>query len=214
MLRGTIVFEGPTRRNVLHTMQHPLPSTTGRQPIARTLAALFLTIIASCWLTVTAAPASAAGIRATPAELTFVGLINADRRRSGLAPLSLSLDLTSVARTWSAAMADAGNISHNPQLGRQLGSWITAGENVGYGGGAVQLHLAFMASPEHQANVLSRGYTQVGIGVVERDGTMYVTEDFRRPARGTISATANEVRLAHLAHLAHLAALAARPSGA
>jgi hypothetical protein len=53
------------------------------------------------------------------------------------------------------------------------------------GGNARQLHLAFMASPSHRANLLSKSYTEVGIGVVRHNGTLYVTEDFRRPVRAT-----------------------------
>jgi uncharacterized protein YkwD len=37
-----------------------------------------------------------------------------------------------------------------------------------------------MGSPGHRANILGPDYTAVGIGVVERDGRLYVAQDFVR----------------------------------
>ena len=61
------------------------------------------------------------------------------------------------------------------------------GENVGYGPDAVRVHVAFMNSPAHKANILDRDYTEVGIGAVLRNGRVWVAEVFRRPARITTS---------------------------
>jgi uncharacterized protein YkwD len=170
LLRGAIVSEGPTRR-----------TTT------RVLATLLIAIVTTTGLSLGASPASATArvVRVTASESSFASMINASRRHYGLKPLRVVSDLTLVARSWSNSMAVAGDISHNPRLTKQVGTWRVVGENVGVGGNARQLHLAFMASPSHRANLLSKSYTEVGIGVVRHNGTLYVTEDFRRPVRAT-----------------------------
>jgi len=166
-----------------------------RRPTARFTATLLAAILSFAWLAVSAPPASAstAVVHASARETSFASMINADRRRHGLKPLRVVADLTLVARTWSGRMAGAGDISHNPRLTKQVGAWRTVGENVGVGPGTRLLHNAFMASPEHRANVLSSAYTEIGIGVVRRHGTLYVTEDFRRPARTRGTAAAASV---------------------
>ncbi|MCU1676737.1 MAG: SCP-like extracellular [Frankiales bacterium] len=168
------MFEGPTR-----------PMTT------RVTTTFLVAVLAATWLAVSAAPASATYVRATTSETSFASMINADRRAHGLRPLRVVSALTRVARAWSGAMANDGDISHNPRLTKQIGSWRAIGENVGVGADIRQLHLALMASPSHRANLLSRTYTEVGIGVVRRNGRLYVTEDFRRPSVSTSSAVAS-----------------------
>jgi uncharacterized protein YkwD len=60
------------------------------------------------------------------------------------------------------------------------------GENIGWGSGALAtptaLVAAWMRSPGHRANLLTRGYAEIGVGVVAgspagvmRDAGTYVT---------------------------------------
>lgn len=159
------------------------------RPVTRTLATLLTALLAFAWLSASSTPANAStAVRVTAGEASFASMINADRRAHGLKPLRVVSDLTLVARSWSGVMARAHDISHNPRLTRQVGAWRAVGENVGMGGAARQLHLAFMASPAHRANILSTKYTELGIGLASRNGVLYVTEDFRRPQRA-VSAT-------------------------
>ena len=191
LLRGAIVSEGPTRR-----------TTT------RVLATFLIAIVSSAGLSLGAMPASATArvVRVTASESSFASMINAARRHYGLKPLRVVSDLTLVARHWSSSMAVVGDISHNPGLTNQVGAWRVVGENVGVGGATRQLHLAFMASPGHRANVLSSAYTEIGIGVVRDNGTLYVTEDFRRPVRATSATVAPPRRsIAPLVPLRHIA---------
>ncbi|GAC1326464.1 MAG: hypothetical protein NVSMB13_11430 [Mycobacteriales bacterium] len=108
--------------------------------------------------------------------------INSARAANGVRPLSVSGDLSSVAQSWSARMAAAGTISHNPNLTSQVTNWQIVGENVGMGPTTSALCTAFMNSPEHRDNILDPSYTQVGVGTVVSNGTIFVTEDFRKPA--------------------------------
>nr|MBA3302963.1 hypothetical protein [Acidimicrobiia bacterium] len=65
------------------------------------------------------APASPVG--ASPAaESGFVSSINGLRSSRGLGSLTVSGELTGVARSWAGAMADAGQISHNGSLSSQV----------------------------------------------------------------------------------------------
>jgi uncharacterized protein YkwD len=116
-------------------------------------------------------------------EQQFLDATNAARAQNGLAPLAWDETLANVARGWTAGMAAAHSLSHNPSLVDQVNAFVTnqwqrIGENVGYGGTVAGLHNAFMNSPGHRANVLG-DYNRVGIGVV-RDGagTIWVTLDF------------------------------------
>jgi hypothetical protein len=125
-----------------------------------------------------AAPASAS----VP---TFVDAVNSERRARGLAALVPAGDLGAVAQRWSQQMADRGVLSHNPELGSQVTGWRAVGENVGRGGSELQVHNALMASPGHRENILHTAYTEVGIGIVARGGTVWVTQVFRQPTGPT-----------------------------
>jgi hypothetical protein len=126
---------------------------------------------------VDAPPAAAA---ANPAvEAQFVSLMNADRARAGVGPLAVDPTLTAVARSWSDAIVGAGALIHNPAIESELpAGWTRWGENVGEGSSPDALEAAFMASPEHRANILG-AFSIVGVGVdVGVGGTMWVTVDF------------------------------------
>lgn len=56
----------------------------------------------------------------------------------------------------------------------------TDGETVAFNQSAEAAHQGLIHSPPHRAIILSPEYNAVGVGVVERDGTLWVTEDFAR----------------------------------
>ena len=133
-----------------------------------------------------AAPAAAAtpavaGTAASPAlESQFVARINSLRAGQGLRQLTVSGELTGVARRWTDQMVAAGQISHNPNLGSQVGgAWTKLGENVGVGYDVDGLMQAFINSPSHYRNLVDPEWTHVGVGVrVLPDGTIYTTHNF------------------------------------
>jgi hypothetical protein len=130
-----------------------------------------------------------AGLLATPgvaavdvgAEQAFLSLVNRERAAHDLDPLSLAGDLVEVARRHSGRMADATDLHHNPNLGTDVTGWQKVGENVGRGPSVETIHDALMNSPGHRANLLDPAYTQVGLGVEERDGRLWLTQVFRQP---------------------------------
>jgi len=128
---------------------------------------------------------SIAGIQAVQAasgeENGFTSRINAERSQRGLRSLSWSEELAGVARRHAQRMANEDHLYHNPNLRNEVDNWEVLGENVGYGPGVDDLHQAFMNSSSHRANILDPVYTQVGVGTVWRDGTLWVTQVFRKP---------------------------------
>ena len=113
-------------------------------------------------------------------EAAFVAKLNGLRASVGLPALQVNGDLTTIARNWSTRMAQAGTISHNPDLAAQAPStWMRLGENVGVGPDVDGLHTAFVNSSAHYHNMVDPQFTQVGIGVVrDASGTIFVTVDF------------------------------------
>lgn len=121
-------------------------------------------------------------------EQAFVDAINAERAAAGLDALTPAGDLTVVGRRHSTTMADAEDLHHNPSLAGDVNGWRKVGENVGRGPEVTRIHDAFMASPSHRRNVLDADWTEVGVGVIVRDGQIWVTEVFRDPAGAATAA--------------------------
>jgi cysteine-rich secretory family protein len=118
-------------------------------------------------------------------EAAFVAKINQLRASVGVGQLSVDGNLTSVARSWAQSMANAGTISHNPNLKNMVtGNWSFLGENVGVGPNVDSLFTAFVNSPHHYANLVDPRFTYVGVGVVWSGGTMYTSHEFMT-LRGT-----------------------------
>ena len=149
-------------------------------------------VVAACLATLTAFGGFAAfGAPAAHADTVdeenqFLALTNQLRSSLGIQTLTPQSQLTSVARAWSAQMAAAGTISHNPALTSQAPSnWTQLGENVGMGGAVGAIQTAFINSPHHYENLANGAYNFVGIGVVDSNGTIFVTVDFMAASGST-----------------------------
>jgi uncharacterized protein YkwD len=128
------------------------------------------------------------------AAATMVQLVNEARAEHDLAPLVSAVDVALVAEAWSAAMAEVGELEHNPSFAEQICCWASVAENVAWSephrvwrpGNRVdrvvlELHEALLDSPGHRANLLDPGVDQIGIGVhVHTDGSIWITQNFRR----------------------------------
>jgi uncharacterized protein YkwD len=128
-----------------------------------------------------AAPAEASTTSRT--EASFVSKINRERAVRHKRRLVVRADLVRVARQQAARMAARNRLYHNPKLATSVRNYRWVGENVGYGPSVAKLHTALMRSPGHRANILDRDYTEVGVGVVYRNGRIWVAEVFRQPRR-------------------------------
>jgi len=146
------------------------------RPLALAVALLTATTLGGVGLTgITAAPA-AAGLTV---EANLVQRINNARARNGLPPVALRGRLSDYARRQSARMADARSLFHTASFSA-ICCWSSIAENVGVAGSARQVHLNFLASPGHRANILDPGKREVGVGVVRSGGRLWVTEIFRQ----------------------------------
>lgn len=136
------------------------------------------------------APGTASAQTTDPAALaaSLSDMIDGARAQEGLDGLHRDPALAEIALDWSAVMAAADGLSHNPDASAAYDAeWTRFAENVGQAlvpgadPAAVieRLHDAFMQSSGHRANVLASDYTVIGTGVVvAEDGRVWVTVNF------------------------------------
>ena len=130
------------------------------------------------WGQLVVSPAAAA-----TTEQQVVDLVNTARARQGLAPLSVSNDLTNAAEGYANAMATGNFFAHQAPNGSTFITrdeaagyrhWSFLGENIAAGQTTPQqVVAAWLASPEHRANILSTKATQIGVGQAYLPGSSY-----------------------------------------
>jgi len=110
-------------------------------------------------------------------ENEVIRLVNEQRAKNGLQPLTANWELSRVARFKSQDMADNRYFSHTSptygtpfQMIKAFGlTYRTAGENIAYGQQTPQAVVnAWMNSSGHRANILNASYTQIGMGYVAK----------------------------------------------
>jgi uncharacterized protein YkwD len=115
----------------------------------------------------------------TSLERQMVRLTNASRLSHGERRLRIDAGRTTKAHKHSAAMARADSLYHtsDPADYYLRGvRWSKWGENVGETSVDLSdLQVAFMNSTVHRHNILDRRFHKVGVGVVQRGGTFWVT---------------------------------------
>jgi uncharacterized protein YkwD len=135
-----------------------------------------LSLVASLLLGSLASEAGAKSLRRDQ----MLDLMNAKREARGIAPLDVSNHFGHSSRHHSNAMAHRGYIFHTKNLANLFKGmqWSIAGENVGEGGDVDSLFKAFMDSVPHRKNILRKSFHHVGIGIVQRHGSLWVTMVF------------------------------------
>jgi uncharacterized protein YkwD len=143
---------------------------------------------------------------AASAEKRLYDLVDADRRKAGLAPLERDDRLAKIARGHSADMAAHGFVGHiSPTTGsaadRIKAAKLDAAlvlENVARAYTAEEAERGLMDSPGHRANLLNPNPTRLGIGVaaLEAGGQreILVTQLFLRPPDRVGAQSAGDVR--------------------
>jgi len=124
-------------------------------------------------------------------EKEVIRLVNIERAKVGLKPLSENVYLSKVARIKSQDMINKGYFSHySPTYGspfdmmKKFGiSYTAAGENIAMGQRTPKEVMdAWMASSGHRRNILSPTFTQIGVGVAKDSrGRLYWTQMFIKP---------------------------------
>ena len=127
-----------------------------------------------------------------------VCLLNAARRRHGLPLLHLNRKLSLASKRHARSMAAHHYFEHGDFVGRIRAvhylsgarSWIV-GENIAWGsqrlGTPAEIVKAWMNSPPHRANILSRSFREIGVGISRgapvagvSDGVTYATDFGKR----------------------------------
>jgi uncharacterized protein YkwD len=131
-----------------------------------------------------AAPVSrTAGPASIVVRSTQQVLINQDRARYGLRPLTWNSCLSAIAYSNAVRMAAQDYISHTNGASRDLGCHLgyQGGENVGWWSGGVndtQINSMFMNSAEHKANILGPYHYVATSWVTDSDGIAYIAVEF------------------------------------
>ncbi len=108
-------------------------------------------------------------------EQEVIRLVNVEREKAGLAPLTESAPLTRTARMKSQDMHDLSYFDHqSPTYGSPFDlmksqgiRYRTAGENIAMGYRTPEAVVsAWMNSSGHRANILNASYTSIGVGYV------------------------------------------------
>ncbi|TXK84668.1 peptidoglycan-binding protein [Paenibacillus sp. N3.4] len=111
----------------------------------------------------------------TVEEQQMLDLVNKERSVAGLAPYAVDLELTKTARLKSQDMNDNKYFSHDsPTYGTPFDmmekfgiTYNAAGENIACNQDVQAAHESLMNSTGHKANILSKDYTQIGIGIMD-----------------------------------------------
>ena len=109
---------------------------------------------------------------ADPNEASLLRAMNEVRGATGLRPLRFDPRLEVAARNHSAKMLRVQTMFHGNFVLRIRRVGVkapTIGENLAWGTGSLararKIVALWLASPEHRANLLRRGYRTVGVGV-------------------------------------------------
>ncbi|SEF38636.1 uncharacterized protein, YkwD family [Caloramator fervidus] len=124
-------------------------------------------------------------------EKEVIRLVNIERAKVGLKPLTENLQLSKIARLKSQDMASKGYFSHySPTYGspfdmmKKFGiKYTLAGENIAMGQKTPkEVVTAWMNSQGHRRNILNPNFTQIGVGAAKDSrGRIYWTQMFIRP---------------------------------
>ena len=100
-------------------------------------------------------------------------LVNNTRDNNNLRGLAMHQQFADKALLWSRELARCQCLKHRTGAYGAPAGWCAAAENVGRGWSLAQVHRAFLGSPPHKANMLTRRFTHIGTGVTQDAGGEY-----------------------------------------
>jgi len=165
---------------------------------------LLISFLATCALQGQATDLSAA-------EQRIFELANQARKDAGVEPVAWNEQAAQAARVHAKLMAGKQVLSHQfsgeAALRDRMGAvglrFDAAAENVADAGSADEAHDALMHSPPHRTNLLNPNYNSLGVGVAEKNGELYVVQDF---AHAIATETADQVEDSIIADFSRLRA--------
>lgn len=126
------------------------------------------------------------GVVDSASEEQMLTMVNEERTKRGIAPLTMDSPLQNLARDYAKEMLAKGYFSHYSPEGlspfdRMNNAHIVytyAGENLAFSGNVALAMQGLMNSQGHRENILSVHYKKVGIGVIDAGiyGEMFVQE--------------------------------------
>ena len=120
-------------------------------------------------------------------EQEVLNLVNKERKKNNLPELKLDWEISRVARYKSQDMCEKNYFSHtSPTYGSPFDmlkkfkiSYVTAGENIAKGQKTAQAVMnSWMNSQRHRANILNKNFTKMGVGMYEKNNSIYWTQLF------------------------------------
>lgn len=108
-------------------------------------------------------------------EEKMISLLNKERQKASLQPLTEDVLLRNVARSHSMDMLRNGYFAHQSPTGETPYDRLTAanvnfrlvGENLALAPSIDLAHIGLMNSPTHRANILDPQYHKIGVGVID-----------------------------------------------
>ncbi|TCO74936.1 spore coat assembly protein SafA/uncharacterized YkwD family protein [Marinisporobacter balticus] len=126
-------------------------------------------------------------------ENEVIKLVNMERSKNGLQPLTTNWQLSRCARYKSQDMINKNYFAHqSPTYGspfKMMESFglhfSAAGENIAKGQRTPQAVMnAWMNSPGHRSNILSTSFSEIGVGLAkDKSGVCYWTQMFMRATK-------------------------------
>jgi cysteine-rich secretory family protein len=119
-------------------------------------------------------------------EQQLFDLVNREREKAGLNKLVWNDRLAAAALEHSRLLAKNLDLSHQfdgeAPLQQRVGAtglrFNSVAENVAAAPTVDVTHKGLMESPGHRANILHQDYNAIGISIVDRNGELFVTQDF------------------------------------
>jgi uncharacterized protein YkwD len=141
----------------------------------RLLAGLVLVVA----LFAAATPADA-GSRFTQDQLDVRTMVNHTRDNNGMRGLTILGGFSDKATQWARELVRCQCLKHRDGPYVANPGWCAAAENVGRGYSLEQIHRAFLGSPPHRENILTRRFTHIGTGVArDAQGEIFVVQAFQ-----------------------------------
>jgi len=180
---------------------------TIRQHVLRILvSAALATIIVLCFVATSfAAPAAPAARPSNSAEQMLYEAVNRERSSLGLRQLQWDNALANAARLHTTLLATHDALSHRfdgeadlqTRLRMAGASFSLVAENVAEAPDVSTLHIAWMNSAPHRANILDPQVDSIGIAIERRGEEYYATQDFAAVV-ASMTREEQEQQVAHL----------------
>jgi uncharacterized protein YkwD len=176
-----------------------------RQHVLRILVSLALAAILVLCFVATSFAAPAAARPYTSAEQMLYDAVNRERSSLGLRQLQWDNALANAARLHTSLLATHDSLSHRfdgeadlqTRLRMAGASFSLVAENVAEAPDVSTLHIAWMNSAPHRANILDPQVDSIGIAIERRGEQYYATQDFA----AVVSPMTREEQEQHIARL-------------